>query len=192
MVCSAETGVCRAVTAPSAEPVSGDAVVFSPDNSGWHFAPHKRLAANLGGRHRTVTAADYSCGNGAGRYGRFPLLPGVLPVPQGMTHCCLCRRWHNRPGQKGIEDSGEGQVNGDNRLHYPAGFVILQHGDTVFGTGIVALCRAGRVIILEQPLSIVLSPSNPLIIIHLRVITCPCIYSGRVPVIISPDRRTIP
>ena len=33
MVCSAETGVCRAVTAPSAEPVSGDAVVFSPDNS---------------------------------------------------------------------------------------------------------------------------------------------------------------
>lgn len=33
MVCCAETGVCRAVTAPSAEPVSGDAVVFSPDNS---------------------------------------------------------------------------------------------------------------------------------------------------------------
>ncbi len=33
MVCCAETGVCRAVTTSSAEPVSGDAVVFSPDNS---------------------------------------------------------------------------------------------------------------------------------------------------------------
>lgn len=48
MVCCAETGVCRAVTAPSAEPVSGDAVVFSPDNSRWHFCAAQTAGSKSG------------------------------------------------------------------------------------------------------------------------------------------------